>query len=75
MKTKIAHSEYLQLVGLLTLAERHTRTLRELRDAACELLAIGRDDEEGGEVDDAVWFGDHDPDLLLRKLNVEVSAR
>jgi hypothetical protein len=73
-KPQITRAEYLQLLGLLTLAERHNKSLEEIRAAAAEIT--GERDSHGapsdnGHTADAV-YGSRDLDELLRLLNIAV---
>jgi len=72
MKT-ITRSQYHQLVGLLALAGRHTRALKEILAAVLEIT----DDQERGLIDEvlhgaAVLENTYAADSLLRRLNITV---
>jgi hypothetical protein len=67
-KPTITRNEYLQLVGLLTVAKRHTAMLREIIPAVREI--IGEQDDRGHS-EDAVW-GDYSPEELLEKMEITV---
>jgi hypothetical protein len=67
-KASITRTEYLQLLGLLTVAKRHTAMLRELIPAVREILG---QQEDRGHADDAVW-GDYSIEELLEKMEVTV---
>jgi hypothetical protein len=67
-KKTVTKSEYLQLVGLLTLAKKHNEWLEDLRVAA---LAITQEADEHGHTGDAV-YGDYSADMLLDRLNITV---
>lgn len=72
MKTRITPRERLQLIGLLTLAGKHDRALRDVLLVAKDLLG---DAEPYSHIDDAVWDDKHrDADRLLKLLNIEVRA-
>jgi hypothetical protein len=69
--TEITRAQYLQLVGLLTLAQRHYVTLREIERAACEIT--GEEFNEGGHTGDEIYTdGPPDADDLLRRLGIAV---
>lgn len=65
----ISQSEYLQLVGLLTLAARHNERLSEIEEAACKLVG----EQPGGHVTDAVYGAyDRTPEQLLALVGIDV---
>lgn len=74
-KTTITRNEYLQLVGLLTLAKRHCAALTDIAQA-CVAITDERDDDgdlmDNGHTFDAVW-SEGDADDLLRKLELTVA--
>lgn len=59
-KKTITASERLQVIGLLALAEHHTRTLRDIEGA---VLAITQETDHNGELY-AVWGGGHVNDAI-----------
>jgi hypothetical protein len=73
----ITRPEYLQLIGLLALAQRHNAMLNEIAEA---IRAITDErDRDGapnysGHSFDAVW-SDYSADDLLRKLDISVEAK
>lgn len=68
MKDSITHQEYLQLQGLLTLAERHVRRADEIRDAIAEIIG------DKGRAEDAIWgYEDFSADALLGRSGIEVT--
>jgi hypothetical protein len=70
MKT-FSREQYLQLLGLLTLAQHHSTMLTSLTDAAIEILG-GDDPME--IIADAVWSGKADIDGLLERLDIRPEA-
>jgi hypothetical protein len=70
MKTKVSKAQYLQLVGVLALAEMYHAKLRDLHDAA---RAITEEQDNCGHTNDAV-YSDFDADALLRKLKITVKG-
>lgn len=68
-KTEISKSEYLQLVVLLTLAERHRKMVEDIQAAAMEITG---ETDDCGHTCDAVW-NDYSADDLLGKLSIKVS--
>lgn len=64
----ITRSQYLQLVGLLTLAARHNRDLRAIEKAALEITK----EDELGHTGDAVYGDSHTADSLLERLSITV---
>ena len=67
----ITRKQYHQLVGLLALAERQDRIMREILAAAVEIT--GEDDRETGHTADAMYDGQRrDADALLERLNITV---
>lgn len=76
MKKKITRAEYLQLIGLLALAENYSRRMIEVQKSVAELLQINEESSEHGHVSDVIWDdGSRDADLVLRKLKIEVGSR
>lgn len=68
MKSTITKNEYLQLVGLLTLAKKHNQVLRDISQSA----ALITGDEEHGHTDDAIYCDYPVEDLLkLAKITIE----
>lgn len=73
MITTLNQSQYLQAVGLLTLAAQHYKQMQAIEKSLAELLEMEPD--AGGcydHVSDAIWSGELDLNLLLRKLNISV---
>lgn len=68
-KTTITRAEYLQLVGLMALAERHNEKLKDI--AVCALDLTGESDDMGHTYD-AVYSGEYDADGLLQRLGITV---
>jgi len=69
MKTEIKKTEYLQLVGLLSLAEMHNGKLRDILKAVLEITGESEDHGHGG---DSV-YSDFSADDLIKKLNIIVN--
>jgi hypothetical protein len=67
-KTTITKNEYLQLVGLTTLAMKHEKIVRECERAMEELMGFP---ENSGETSDVI-YGDRDLTWLLERANVTV---
>lgn len=67
-KTKVSKTEYLQLVGLLTLAEAANKKQRDILKA---VMAITGETDNCGHSGDAV-YGDYSADELLEKLGIKV---
>lgn len=65
----ITRSEYLQLVGLMALAQRHNQALRELDEAARGITHEERDGHTSDAIYDAFSLGVDD---LLRRLKIAV---
>lgn len=65
----ISRSDYLKLVGVLTLAQSHNKALKDLEKIAAEL--VGEEHEYGGLSSDAV-YGERDADSLLGGLNITI---
>jgi hypothetical protein len=63
----ITLTNYWALKGLLTLARRHNRALREIEEAACELTG----DQPSGLTADAI-YNDNEASELLDWLHIEV---
>jgi hypothetical protein len=78
MSKQIGNDKYVQLVGLLTIANFHTRRVDEVKLAACEVLGIGDEGgTDGDHVGDAIWGNPTDDPVasvrqLLDRLGVEV---
>jgi len=66
-KTKISASEYLQLIGLKTLANNHLKILYTIQSAMNDLLELKDNDYVG----DLVWYEFENIDGILEKLNIE----
>lgn len=69
-KTKITRSEYLQLVGLLTLAKENNK---RQADIIAAVIAITGETDDMGHGNDAV-YSDYSADELLGKLKISVVA-
>ncbi len=68
-KTKVTPAEYLQLIGLLTLAKHHQEKMGDILLAVQELTGDINDD---GHSSDAV-FCDHNALDLLKKLGIVIA--
>jgi hypothetical protein len=76
MKTQITSNERLQIIGLLTLAERHNARLQDVRKTIIELLGGKEGDpyDWTGHIDDAMFEDSRrDADQLLQRLHIQVS--
>ena len=76
-KTSISYDDYLRLVGLLTLARDHNRTLNDIRHSALAITGEYDDNDATGEyyghTGDTVYDDTGgNADALLRKLGVSV---
>ena len=77
-KTTISYDDYLRLVGLLTLARDHNRTLNDIRRSALAITGEYDDNDATGEyyghTGDAVYDDNGGrADELLRKLGIAVN--
>lgn len=71
-KRYIDQSGYLKLTGLLVLAERHNRALKEIEAAAAEIVDEPCESGYYGVVSDEVVSERPDADDLLRRLGITV---
>lgn len=72
-KESITCNEYLQLLGLAVIADRHVRGVMEAESAAQEILGTLEDPHgAGGWIGDAFWSGESDVDNILKKMEVRV---
>lgn len=69
---KITRSEYLQLTGIVALAERYSKMLGDLCEAAYEITKEEHD-HGSGHTSDVVW-GCRELDDALRILGITVEA-
>ena len=65
-KTTISRAEYLQLLGLLTLARKHARIVHESEDLMAEILG----DDGGGDISDTIFSEDRDLEEMLRRMEI-----
>lgn len=77
MDKTITKFQYLQLLGLFTLAKNHYRFLEEITETVAEITKTQNDHDSGypyyGHVSDAIWSGDDmGLDEMLRKLAISV---
>jgi hypothetical protein len=69
----LKQSQYLQVVGLLALAEQQRKQLRGVEQAIAELLEVESDDSGYyGHISDAVWSGNLNVNQLLSRLRIDV---
>lgn len=72
MKT-ITANQRLQLIGLLTLAEKHSKALEDIKASASEITGEALD--ACGHTSDAIYDdGSRDADTLLKKLDITVEG-
>jgi len=69
MKTKITKKEYLQIVGLLALADKHMNMMSDIEDTLRNI--VGEEDECGHCGDAIIDKGLRNADSLLKKLNIK----
>lgn len=67
---KISHSQYLQLVGLQVLAEKHNRMMHDIEACACEITG---EDQAGHTAD--ILYGSRELDEGLKLMGIEVEPR
>ena len=67
-KTTITQGEYLQLIGLLTIATMHNKTLKDIEKCA---YAITGETDECGHTSDAI-FSDYGIEHILDRLDLKV---
>ncbi len=69
MKTKVSKKEYLQIVGLLTLADKHMNMVDDIQNALREIVG---EKEDWGHCGDAVIDATlRNADSLLKRLNIK----
>lgn len=69
MKTKVTKKEYLQIVGLLALSEKHSKIINDIEE---ELRDIVGETEVWGHCGDAIWDDNlRNADSLLEKLKIK----
>lgn len=71
MKTSITTAEKYQLLGLLTLGRQHGKTIKELEEAAKEILEA-EDLWDLGNFSDAIWDSDVTISAILKDIGIEV---
>lgn len=73
----LTQNERLQLLGLLTLAERHTQQLEQVQQSIESILDL-TDDDRAGHIGDSIYGMDGDPvsrlDSLLERLGLTVES-
>lgn len=67
----MSDTRYIQLVGLLTLAENHRRQLEEIERA---VKGICDTSDTRGYVSDAVWSGERTADYLAQLYKIPVTT-
>ncbi len=73
MKTKVSKKEYLQIVGLLALADKHMNMVDDIQNALREIVG---EKEEWGHCGDAVIDSTlRNADSLLKKLNIKKCSK
>lgn len=71
-KDKISRAEYLQLIGLDTLAKQYDRKMHDLRDAMCEV--IDASEQQRDYLSDLIWGGSNATvDEALKALKISVA--
>ena len=65
-KTTITKSEYLQLVGLMTLGRQHSKMLSEIEAAMDSIVGAGPDETNAGDV----VYGDRDIEWYVEQSGV-----
>lgn len=68
-RNTISRNEYLQLLGLKTLAIKHNKDLESIRQAMIEITA---EEDEQGHTADTVWDNEQTVDTMLFNLEIEV---
>ena len=69
----ITHVQYLQLLGLFVLAERHVRHLAEIRAAVAALLSGASSERDLHDLVSDAIFGSAAADDLLAELGITVA--
>lgn len=73
MKEKITQQEYLQIIGLLVLADKANRELENIESAIASILNIPKEPYGGyGHISDTVFGERNGADDLLEKLKIEI---
>lgn len=70
MKKQINHQEYCQLLGLLVIAEQHTKFLASVKSAIAKTLEIEETSSDADWIDDAIYHP-YSADELLSSLNIK----
>lgn len=68
MKKAITQNEKYQLIGLLTLAQKHYQMISLLTTAMSKII-----DEDDSILHDAIYDGDADIDNMLKVMDIEVT--
>jgi hypothetical protein len=69
MKIEITRNEYLQLVGLKTIAMMYYRRMKDVEEA---VIAITGEEDKHGHACDFVWDENITVDALLEKMEITV---
>lgn len=69
---KITKGEYLQVVGLFTLAKKHHRELVDIEKAIAYILKEKGEYSSYGHISDDIWGGEYNVDNLLERMNIKV---
>ena len=78
MKTEITKSQHLQIVGLLTLARKAAKMIKECEEAYIEILNIPQEYDwtDAGHFSDSIWDeGDVNSDVRKMLENEEVTVK
>lgn len=70
MKKQINHQEYCQLLGLLLIAEQHTKAIADVKSAIAKTLLIEESSSAGDWIEDAI-YRPYSADELLKRLEIE----
>lgn len=77
-QSEISQEKYLQLIGLLTLAQHHMRSLEEIEKSAGQLIGMKKERfNDFGHLTDAIYTSSDgfDIDEVLARMNIIVSDR
>lgn len=69
MKKQINHQEYCQLLGLLLIAEQHTKAIADVKSAIAKTLEIDKSSSDAEWIDDAIYHP-YSADELLSSLSI-----
>ena len=68
---KLKRSAYLQVVGLLALAEGHLKNLNDIEAAICKVVGVPYRDGAGDHVGDAI-YSEYSADEMLDKISYAI---